>query len=350
MQKEKLVPAIRFKGFSEEWEEYKISELSTYKNGESYEAFFVNNGRYNVINLNSFTIGGGLKNSNKFVDICISSPLKKDDVVICLSDVAHGSLLGAAALIPFDNKFVLNQRVGLLRIKSDISPLFFVQSINNKQPYFKYHGAGSSQLNIPKKCVEECTITAPSIVEQHKIGKFMSSLNSLIICSEQNLEKLQTIKQSLLNKMFALHNQKIPEIRFKGFEKKWEKKLIGDIILSIPYKKYINVPSIGGIFPVIQQGNDPISGFANGSPFMNYKNVMIFGDHTLSIYKSNSPFFLASDGVRILQSRNNVPLEFLYRIVEKHLPMSHGYTRHYSILKRQEITMPLCRDEQQKIG
>ncbi|MFV8471047.1 restriction endonuclease subunit S [Mycoplasma sp. HF11B] len=223
MQKEKLVPAIRFKGFDEEWEEYKISELSTYKNGESYEAFFVNNGKYNVINLNSITIGGGLKNSNKFVDICISSPLKKDDVVICLSDVAHGTLLGAAALIPFDNKFVLNQRVGLLRIKSDISPLFFVQSINNKQPYFKYHGAGSSQLNISKKCVEDCTITVPSIVEQHKIGKFMSTLNSLIHSQELKLEKLQSMKQSLLDKMFPLYDQKIPEIRFKGFDEPWSR-------------------------------------------------------------------------------------------------------------------------------
>ncbi|MFV8474969.1 restriction endonuclease subunit S [Mycoplasma sp. Z663] len=233
MQKEKLVPAIRFKGFDEEWEEYKISELSTYKNGESYEAFFVNNGKYNVINLNSITIGGGLKNSNKFVDICISSPLKKDDVVICLSDVAHGTLLGAAALIPFDNKFVLNQRVGLLRIKSDISPLFFVQSINNKQPYFKYHGAGSSQLNISKKCVEDCTITVPTIVEQHKIGKFMSSLNSLIHSQEQKLEKLQTIKQSLLNKMFASFDQKMPEIRFKEYADEWRKKKINEILIPI---------------------------------------------------------------------------------------------------------------------
>ncbi|MFV8473265.1 restriction endonuclease subunit S [Mycoplasma sp. 4F] len=125
---------------------------------------------------------------------------------------------------------------------------------------------------------------------------------------------------------------------------------MNDIIFSLPYKKYVKSPSIGGSFPVIQQGAEPICGLANGYPFADYNNVVIFGDHTLSIYKPKCPFFVASDGIRILKSKNDLPAEFLYRIIEKHLPLSHGYTRHFSILKMQEVKISITYNEQQKIG
>ncbi|MFV8479809.1 restriction endonuclease subunit S [Mycoplasma sp. T193] len=142
----------------------------------------------------------------------------------------------------------------------------------------------------------------------------------------------------------------VPEIRFKGFKEEWKNILINDIIFSLPYKKYVKSPSIGGSFPVIQQGAQPICGFANGYPFADYDDVVIFGDHTLSIYKPKCPFFVASDGIRILKSKNDLPAEFLYRIIEKHLPLSHGYTRHFSILKMKEAKISITYNEQQKIG
>ncbi|MFV8400988.1 restriction endonuclease subunit S [Mycoplasma sp. 2634B] len=148
-----------------------------------------------------------------------------------------------------------------------------------------------------------------------------------------------------------MHAKKlVPQIRFKGFEEEWKNVLIEDIIFSLPYKKYIKSSSISGSFPIIQQGNEPICGFANGIPFSNYKNVIIFGDHTLSIYKPKSPFFVASDGIRILKSKNDMPSEFIYRVIEKYLPNSHGYTRHFLILKMQEAKISVAYKEQEKIG
>ncbi|MFV8418168.1 restriction endonuclease subunit S [Mycoplasma sp. VS299A] len=329
MEKEKLVPAIRFKGFDEEWKEKKIKQILIPIVSNLTMLYIQEKGLYPVYDANNI-VG--------YSSYALSS-------APYLTIIKDGAGVGRTRKLPANSSF-LGTMTGLIPKNSDIDFTYNLMSSLKLEKNF----SGSTIPHIYFSDYGKYLVYVPSIIEQQKIGQFFLNLDSLIHSQELKLEKLQTIKQSLLNKMFASFDQKMPEIRFKGFDQDWEKKLIGDIILSIPYKKYINWPSIGGIFPVIQQGNVPISGFANGSPFMNYKNVMIFGDHTLSIYKSNTPFFLASDGVRILQSRNNVPLEFLYRIVEKYLPMSHGYTRHYSILKRQEVTMPLFYDEQEKIG
>ncbi|MFV8469930.1 restriction endonuclease subunit S [Mycoplasma sp. Sp48II] len=142
----------------------------------------------------------------------------------------------------------------------------------------------------------------------------------------------------------------VPAIRFKGFEEEWKYILIQDIISSLPYKKYINTPISSGSYPIIQQGSEPISGFANGVPFIHYNNVLVFGDHTLSLYKPKSPFFVASDGVRILQSKKGYSIEFVHKVIEKYLPDSHGYTRHFGILKMQQGKISVIQKEQQKIG
>ena len=71
--------------------------------------------------------------------------LKKNDLIMVLSDVAHGNFLGLVDIISEDHKYVLNQRMGLLRKKSDKMNLNFLRRyINHNQRYFKLHGQGSS--------------------------------------------------------------------------------------------------------------------------------------------------------------------------------------------------------------
>jgi type I restriction enzyme S subunit len=73
-------------------------------------------GRYFLITLDSIGIDGGLKVEHKQTDVWDNS-LKKNDIVAVLSDIAHGNLLGLCDVIPEDDKYVLNQRMGRLRLK-----------------------------------------------------------------------------------------------------------------------------------------------------------------------------------------------------------------------------------------
>ena len=197
------VPEIRFKGFSGDWEERRLSEITDYKNGKGHEDRQVLSGKYELINLNSISIDGGLKNSGKFIDKT-DTTLNINDLVMVLSDVGHGDLLGRVALIPENNRYVLNQRVALLRPNQSINPVFLFYNINAHQNYFKLQGAGMSQLNISKTSVEDFTSLVPNLdEEQQKIGQYFSNLDKFISLHQKELEKLKNIKKALLEKMFV---------------------------------------------------------------------------------------------------------------------------------------------------
>lgn len=196
-------PEIRFKGFSSKWEEKSLSELIEYKNGKGHEDKQTLSGKYELINLNSISIDGGLKHSGKFVNET-ESTLNENDLVMVLSDVGHGDLLGRVALIPENNKFVLNQRVALLRPFNNIIPQFLFYNINVNQKYFKMQGAGMSQLNISKSSVESFISYIPSdLKEQQKIGNYFQKLDKQIELQQKELEKLKNIKKASLSKMFV---------------------------------------------------------------------------------------------------------------------------------------------------
>jgi type I restriction enzyme S subunit len=197
-----LVPEIRFKGFSEDWIEKKLSELTSYQNGKGHESQQGKFGKYELINLNSISIDGGLKPSGKFINETVST-LNENDLVMILSDVGHGDLLGRVAVIPENNKFVLNQRVALLRPDNGINSVFLLYNINNNQSYFKKQGAGMSQLNLSKSSVEDFTSYIPTIDEQQKIGKYFQNLDNQIALHKTQLEKLNTIKKACFSKMFV---------------------------------------------------------------------------------------------------------------------------------------------------
>ena len=194
-------PALRFAGFEDEWKEVKLGEIADYKNGKGYEDRQSDSGSYELINLNSISIDGGLKRSGKFIDKA-DETLEKGDLVMVLSDVAHGNLLGRVAIIPESNKFVLNQRVALLRPRLNSNSEFLYSYINSNQYYFKAQGAGMSQLNISRSSVENFSVYFPSLPEQEVIGSFFQDLDKAIAKQEEKVSQLKESKQTLLRKMF----------------------------------------------------------------------------------------------------------------------------------------------------
>lgn len=167
-----------------------MGEITTYRNGIGHEEKQSESGKYELINLNSISIDGGLKPSGKFIDE-ETETLLKDDLVMVLSDVGHGDLLGRVALIPENNRFVLNQRVALLRNNGSVDIQYLFSYINAHQIYFKKQGAGSSQLNISRGSVENFNILLPHKDEQKNIGQFFSKIDSFITLHQRELDKLK---------------------------------------------------------------------------------------------------------------------------------------------------------------
>lgn len=133
------------------------------------------------------------------------------------------------------------------------------------------------------------------------------------------------------------------------YPKDWIEGKLTDYLRPVPFFKYLKEPNIVGLYPVIQQGEIPIVGFSNGSAYENFSNIILFGDHTLSLYKPTKKFFVATDGVKILDCKG-IDRDFAYYWLSNNMPKSEGYKRHFSIIKNLALTIPHSVGEQQAIA
>lgn len=201
-QQDKNIPELRFPKFNQKWDIKKLDNICIFRNGGSYENNIVENGKYNLITLNSIDIDGNLKDKHHTIEYG-DWYLRKNDIVMILSDVATGRFLGLSALIPQNNKFVLNQRVGLLRTNKNKSPDYIRYFINQNQKYFMTHGQGANQKNLSKEDILSFCIKIPKkIEEQQKIADCISSIDDLISVQIEKIEALKQHKKSLLQGLF----------------------------------------------------------------------------------------------------------------------------------------------------
>lgn len=223
-------PKLRFPEFTDEWNEKTLDKLFEYKNGDSLENSLDENGNYYLISLNSIDKNGNLQNKLKRV-INAKWFLKKNDIVMVLSDIGKGNFLGLSEIIPEDNKYVLNQRMGLLRAKAEINITYARTYINFSQKYFKSCGQGSAQLNISKGDVLKFVLKIPCIKEQQKIADFLSKVDKKIANQEAVISDYEEMKKGLMQKIFS------QEVRFKADDgseyPEWEEKRLGDAVETV---------------------------------------------------------------------------------------------------------------------
>ena len=224
----KKSPQLRFEGFTDDWEERKLGEVSKYSNGGSYENDVVENGTYELITLKSVNMSGKLVSSGKFINR-ETKTLEKDTLVMILSEQSPG-LLGMTAKIPENNRYVLNQRVAEIKPNTNIDSYFLSMSINRSQAYFSKRGAGTKVQNISKPNVENFEFYCPSEREQQKIGSFFKQLDDTIALHQRKLDLLKEQKKGFLQKMFPKNGAKVPELRFAGFADDWEERKLQEVL------------------------------------------------------------------------------------------------------------------------
>ena len=232
-----LVPALRFEGFSDPWEQCKLGECGTTYGGLSGktkedfghgDALFV---PYTNVFENPITDTGRLEaieidskqNEVRFGDafFTVSSETPEDVGMssIWLSDQPDVYLNSFCFGYRQDGSFDPFYLAYMLRAQSMRSKLMLLAQ-------------GISRFNISKKKVMELDASCPRIEEQRQIGSFFRNLDSLIALHQRKHEKLKTVKQSLLEKMFPKEGEDVPEIRFEGFTDPWEQRTFDEFVYA----------------------------------------------------------------------------------------------------------------------
>lgn len=192
----------RLPGFSGKWEVKKLGELVVYKNGKSFESAVDKNGEFSLITLNSIGIDGKLKPEHLRVNESDNS-LERGDLIIVLSDVAHGNFLGLTDVIPESKKYVLNQRMGALKKLNQVTSTFLSYYINHNQLYFKMMGKGSSQQNLGKYDILNFELNLPSVNEQVQIATVLKEIDAEISLLVNKQSKYKSIKQGMMQELLT---------------------------------------------------------------------------------------------------------------------------------------------------
>ncbi len=186
----------------EDWQILSVGDIADFANGKPHESSVSKHGLFNLITLDSVDIDGSLKADHKRIDFYDGS-LKKNDIVIILSDLAHGNLLGMCDLIPTNGQYVLNQRVGRLRVWEGCSPHYIRLQINRNQNFFKTRGQGTSQKHIYKRDVAALKIPMPELKEQQSISAVLYDMDAEITALEARRAKTQAIKQGMMQELLT---------------------------------------------------------------------------------------------------------------------------------------------------
>ena len=245
MTKKSDAPAIRFKGFSDAWEQRKFSDVVATRRGLTYKPSDI---RKNGVRV--------LRSSNIAED---SFVLSDEDVFVVREAVNIDCVRANDILITAANGS--SRLVGKHTIISGIPEESavhggFMLLGTTKEPHFVNASMGSSWYrrfielfvaggngaigNLNKNDLDNQDIAIPSEKEQKKIGSFFRQLDNLITLHQRKFEKLTNVKKSMLEKMFPQNGSSYPEIRFKGFTDPWEQRKLGELVDRVVRKNTNN--------------------------------------------------------------------------------------------------------------
>ncbi|MFV8481046.1 restriction endonuclease subunit S [Mycoplasma sp. 653B] len=246
MQKEKLVPAIRFKGFDEEWKDIYLSQVASVITGgeppKHYSKTF--NHKKNFI----YPVYSNGYDENALWGY--ADTYKVDKPSITFSSI--GTLgFPTIRLEPYTP--IIRLKV-ILPILNQVDLQYLKYALD--QSDFMTNASGIPNMNADQ--VKNIIINSTDINEQRKIGLLLNNIDQLLLSQRSKLEKLQTIKQSLLNKMFASYDQKMPEIRFKDFLDAWNHKLVKSLGYITTGNSNTQDSDVNGAYPFFIRSDKPL--------------------------------------------------------------------------------------------
>ncbi|MDF9887873.1 type I restriction enzyme S subunit [Bacillus sp. LEw-kw-24] len=356
----KTMPEMRFDGFSGDWEEKILGDISKVYDGTHQTPQYTNSGVsfISVENIND------IYNSSKYIseedfqkEFKINA--KKGDIF--MTRITAG-VIGSTAIVKNDISLAYYVSLALLKPNFDLIETLFLNA-NMQSIYFKkelnrriIHTAFPKKINLGD--ISKCKISHTDLEEQRKIGVFFKQLDDTIALQQQLVEQQQQYKTAMLQKMFPQKGERVPKVRFDGFSGDWEEKKLSDLAQRF---NNLRVPitaseRVSGTTPYYGANGiqDYVDGFTHEGEFIlvaedgandlrNYPVKYVSG----KIWVNNHAHVLSAigniaDKTFLVQAFQNINIE----------PYLVGGSRaklNSDVLMKLEFLTPII-DEQQKIG
>ncbi|MFC6117369.1 restriction endonuclease subunit S [Macrococcoides bohemicum] len=318
MSEGRVVPKVRFKGFEKEWKEHNLSEMMDFSNGINAPKENYGKGRkmisvmdiladepitYDSIR-NAVEVDSKTENRHK---------VEKGDLVFVRSSEVVDEVGWVKAYL--DNEPALFSGFSIRgKKKSDYDPLFTELSINGKKrKQIERKAGGSTRYNVGQSALNSVVVLEPSHVEQVAISNLFKQLSSTIAFHQQEIKKLNQFKQAMLQKMFPEEGEKVPKVRFEGFEGEWDQVKLKELLdaefkgsaklddLSEGNNEYLDADRLNGGTPFLSNGEKNVSrdeiliiwdGSNAGKVYFNFEGVLGSTLKAFTVKDTNYPEFI----------------------------------------------------------
>ncbi|WP_435330901.1 restriction endonuclease subunit S [Pediococcus acidilactici] len=251
MSEEKNVPNIRFKGFTDPWEQRKLGDFSDVRDGTHASPKYISHGHPMVTSKNLTNSGLDMTNVLFLTDEDFNKINKRSKVNI--GDILLGMIgtIGNPVIVDRDDFAIKN--VALIKEKNSGSIVnrWLLQYL--KSPSFnrfiQKENAGGTQKFIALGLIRDMKLKVPGLTEQVKIGQFFKQLDDTIALHQQKVTQLKELKKLLMQKIFD------QEWRFRGFTDPWVQRKLGDEVQNIHTGTNLLGSKENDGIPLLKMGN-----------------------------------------------------------------------------------------------
>ncbi|NVM33531.1 restriction endonuclease subunit S [Pediococcus acidilactici] len=344
-------PQLRFKGFTDPWEQRKLGELgSVAMNKRIFKEQTSDTGDVPFYKIGTF---GGTPDA--FISRDLFEEYKSKYQYPEVGDIlisASGSI-GRTVVYRGADEYFQDSNIVWLKHDSQLVNSFLKQFYS----IVKWQGLeGSTIKRLYNKNILETPITLPSPEEQTKLGEFFEKLDNLIAANQRKLTKLKELKQGYLQKMFPKNGAKVPELRFAGFADDWEERKLKDVVekqikgkaqfekLAPGEVEYLDTSRLNGGQAIL----------TNGLKDVTLDDILILWDGSKAgtVYHG----FEGALGSTLKAYRTSANSKFVYQYLKRHQDNIYNNYRTPNIPHVQKdflnvftISVPVS-DEQEKIG
>ena len=342
-------PRIRFKGFTEDWEQRKLGDIATITGGGTPSTNISEYWNGDIDWYSPVEIGENRYVSRSTRKITKLGLEKSSAKILPVGTVLFTSRAGIGNTAILQAEGCTNQGFQSITPNSKELDTYFLYTMTPKlKRYGEVTGAGSTFVEVSGKQMEQMNLMIPSLEEQKHVSQLFELMDDAITLHQCKLEKLKLTKKALLQKLFPKNGKHIPEIRFKGFTDAWEQCKFGELFeYERPDAYIVKSDNYNDVFnmPVLTANKAFILGYTNEENSYN-KPSIIFDDFTLDKKYVDFPYMLKSSAIKILTSKNQHNLRFLFERLNSTRFEVLGHARHYiSIVQNTSTLCPSIEEE-----
>lgn len=230
--KKEKIPIVRFRDFSEPWIKNQLSEIAEFSKGRGYsKKDLQSHGTPIILYGRLYTnYESVISNVETYANLEENSIVSEGgEVIIPASGESADDISRASCVI--DRGIILGGDLNIVRLREYLNSIFIAITLSNgsQQRELSKRAQGKSVVHLHNSDLKAVKLFYPSYEEQSAISFLFRTLDDLLARYKDNLANYQSLKSTMLSKMFPKAGQTVPEIRLDGFEGEWEEKKLGSL-------------------------------------------------------------------------------------------------------------------------